>query len=378
MNSFSKFVINYRLWIPWESVYAIQVISEIPNEDEESSLDITFFKNDEEMIGYISKELALYIYQKHEKSLKDLKPTLPNIDLLYRAWEPKIMERFHFFEHVDLSLIGLNKIVVPCVSCEDETGYSYDENEFLIINLCDLTNYDRMIIENYIWNMCVDAVVVLLKQKTTFNIEKRYIDGVSSYALMSSGKISQIHSSYQLQMYVERHHFKDLFLIDGYLLESDIIIPRALIQLSIDDLPRYVSFNVVLWKINGDINYVNPKDFYQLESIRFQIIINADMSISLVPHPKDLEMIIHKQIKILDNCNAFTHHNHHIVVPEKFFALFDYLHKNQIKTIFGEIDRILDDSETYQIKKELGVFNIRRIDIRLTTWWGAKYIRLKN
>ena len=223
MNSFSKFVIYYRPWIPWESVYAIQVISDLPNEDEDSSSDITFFKNDEEMIGYISKELARYIYQKYEKSLKDLKPTLPKIDLLYRAWESKIMERFLFFEHVDLDLIGLKKIVVPCVSCEDEMGYSYNENEYLIINLCDLTNYDRMIIENFIWNMCVDSVVVLLKQKTTFNIEKRYIDGASSYAIMSSGKISQIHSSYQLQMYVERHHFKDLFLIDGNLLESNII-----------------------------------------------------------------------------------------------------------------------------------------------------------
>ena len=375
MNTFCKFIIQYRPWIPCENNNSIQYLS---NEDfcfSADTLDIRFFKNDAAMISYISDIYARSIYQKYESSLKDLNPILPDIDFIYCAFVKEDITRFCYFEHIDLINIGITKFAIKSISLEDE-GFIYDENDIIIIDLLNLPNYEREVIENYIWNMCIDAVVNKLRKMTTFNIEKRHIDGTSCYVLKSNGRISQINTIYQLQMYIERHHYYDLFLI-GKLLKSNITIPRKLINLPIEELPRFVDINVMLWKINGNPEYVRAKDFYQLEKVRFQIIINSDMSISLVRYPKDIELIINKQIQILDEHKAFTHYKNYLVVAEKFIALFEYLHKNHIQSCIGEIDRILEDSETNLLKRQLEVF-YKENNISLLSWNGAKFIRLKN
>lgn len=381
MNSLFDFIIDYRPWIPLKNYNTIRVFHVHSNEDFQAPLDTPIFKNDEELYSYMSEKLTNYIFQEYKYCLEDLKPILPEIDFTYRAWEKETIGNNIFFNHIELERIGFTKFAIygnSTNSNSDEFGVSYGKNDVLVVDLSYIPNYERMVIENFIWEMCVDEVINKLRKITSFNIDKVLVEGAPSFCLYSNYKIAQINTINQLQMYVERHCYNDLFLVEK-LLKSKITIQRSLINFPLEELPRYVDINVMLWKINGNPDYVEPKEFYQLEKIRFQLVINADMSISLIPHPKDMEMIILKQISILDSKDAFTHYQNYLVFSDTFLPLFEYLYNNKLASNFGEIDKFLEDtdSETKQLKYDMENYYAER-GIYFMDWWGACFIKLKN
>lgn len=334
------------------------------NENESNLFsDYLIFNNDTEIFDYISTEISKYYFQ-NEICLKDLDSILPKEDYEATA-EPDSFIDIKYLKHVNLSDIGINKFGVFGNHYETDYNDVYDEDDLLLINMDKIPYFERMVIESFIWNNCIDNIIEKLSKLTTFKIKKHKIDGVPCYVILTTGKIAQINSLHQLKMYVERFHYDDLKVL-GDLLKGKIKIDSSYINIPFDEIPHYLELNVILeryWEETIQIQ-VETKDLYKLEKIRFQVIINPDKSISLIPYPIDVERIIALQIRFWQKYNYIEDYGLDAdLVPNKIIHLYEYLKDNNLPLIYGRskflITNIEKDEDSYPNYKKVSIKEIK-------------------
>ena len=353
--TFFDFIFSYRPSIP--NVRASisikrgigQKIRDLNENESNLFSDYIIFNNDTEIFDYLSTKIANY-YFENEVCLKDLDSILPKEDYEATA-EPDSFIDIIYLKHVNLSLVGINKFGVFGNHYETDYNDVYDEDDLLLINMDIIPYYERMVIESFIWNNCIDNVIEKLSKLTTFKLQKHKIEGVPCYVILTTGKIAQINSFHQLKMYVERFYYDDLRILGG-LLKGNIKIDSAYINIPLGELPHFIELNVMLERLWIEVEeHVSHKKNFILAKVRFQTIINPDKSISLIPYPIDVERIIYEQILywkrrgyIYYNYDEFDTYDE-LIVPDKIIHLFKYLKNNNLPLMYRR-----DESQLF-IKK---------------------------
>lgn len=336
--TFFDFILDFWDNIPNDNFDNLSIITSSDKDIKETfknEPDMVCFNSNDEMIKYLSPKLADYCYE-NESVIEDLPSTLNNFPESLFLYNDIPEEWDHVgLKHVCLDQIGIIKFAVRGNAKIINRLSEFSEENVLIIRYSKIPIFERMLIDNYIWNMCIDEIIRILKNRTMFNIEKCYIEGGVGYVIKSSSKISQLNNIHQLKMYVERFFYGELQLLRN-LVKNKITIESSYINMPYEELPHFVDFNVFLEKCRLEdlpVTYEN-EDLYKLEKVKFQVVVNPDKSVSLIPYPLDVERIISIQANMWRKYNEDYGYDSELV-PNEIIHLFEYIRDNHLTLSYG-------------------------------------------
>lgn len=300
--------------------------------------DIIIYNSEYGFIDNISQMIAHKLYETDE-FLQDTPP----VNAANWEWAQYCSISSYFgmglnywvLPHITLSDIGIKKFIIK--GCENPT----------IVYYSHMSDYERMIFDSFIYDVCAYKIIEYLSKLTCYKISKRKIDGLPGCIIVQEDKIAQINSLDQLKMYIYRYEIEKLNIFDT-LLDCEIEIPSNLLNIKLEEFPRFVEVGIVLEEIWGN-EYIDTT--YIDDNIRFQVIINTDKNLVLKPFPLDLERIIKRQFNLWGNYME-TYSNYRFI-PSPLQKMATYLMKNKIKASFGYIERVLDYQESYEIATQI-------------------------
>ena len=120
------------------------------------------------------------------------------------------------------------------------------------------------------------------------------------------------------------------------LVKNKITIESSYINMPYEELPHFVEFNVFLEKCRLEdlpVTYEN-EDLYKLEKVKFQVVVNSDKSVSLIPYPLDVERIISIQANMWRKYNEDYGYDSELV-PNEIIHLFEYIRDNHLTLSYG-------------------------------------------
>lgn len=297
------------------------------------------FKSEEELLEVISQNIADYYY-KNERLLEDI-PSFSSTQ--YDVCGYNIAHVF--FQHVDLLKAGINMFAL------------YGEDDIMVIHYDRIPSYERMIIDNYIWSRCDEIVLNKLSKLTAFKLYLETIENVPGRYISTYEEFGQINTVNQLRMFIEYKEADKLFLLNDSF-GTSIEINNKILNLPIDSLPSFITMDAILEKTwcRADSCY-QEDDNYIIDYLRFLIIPNIDKSITLKPHPADIELLISKQLELWNENLHFIYDDEMfntelLIFPEPLKPLMNYYYKNKIESPYGFIDRIISFLEYDNLAKE--------------------------
>lgn len=302
-----------------------------------TSNNAAIFNSECEMVESLSSCIANKIYESDDFLKDNLQVPYGEEEIFWMMRDHDFWLSPHYISVVTLMDIGIERILIK------------DGGSFLFVNYSSLPDYYRMIIDSFLFEKCSEKIIDYLSKLSPYKILKEKKEEILGCLLVDRDTFAYINTMPHIRMYIDRFEWRKKYVL-GDLLNCEIEIPAKFVKIDFGNIPQYVEVDVILEKTWCTPEYINEIDgYYVPDRIRFQIIQNPNKSLILKPMPLDIERVILRQIGLWND--TIYNHKDYCFLPSPFKQIVDYIQINNIRTLYGYIEKILNKEEAYNIAR---------------------------
>lgn len=285
--------------------------------------DTISFENEGDFIKHLSFNTA-------QLCIKDNSYLLSN--------EPDIMigESYH--------IISVQPVSVVCPKFSIADGDSV-----YFVDLLSINPIDKVFFDTFVWNYCAEYVMNELKKLTRYRIDMVTMHHSARKTLFYTNVVDVINNIEQLCEFVLLQEKYLTLLYDNNILNRKIHISSQKLSFNYEELPRFVDLPITIAKGSVSNKILWEDEFSTKIDIRFQIVVNADKSISLIPFGPDLKSVLFSQLFLLN----IIYEGNCLIIDKSSKDIINFLITNKIIFRGKKLIRTLEYDEMISWAKYL-------------------------